>query len=94
MWVINDDYILSRYKDTVTHNEASQTTQPNQYWRTRPNTIREQNLLRAVQELPIYDQIADTFKLDILLEDYLQEVRFDNLLIYCLDVTLPIFLWE
>ena len=79
MWVINDDYILSRYKSTTVVDEngsqlPEKSLNSQELWRTRPTTMREQNLLCVIQETPLYDAIADTFKLDILLEDYLQEV--------------------
>ena len=78
VWVINDDYILSRYKSNVLMEDGSQLSEKSinshEFWRTRPTTKREQNLLGAIQEIPLYDAIADAFKLDILFEDYLQEV--------------------
>jgi hypothetical protein len=83
VWVINDDYILSRYKSTVTDSShlSKKSLNPQEFWRTRPTTTREQNLLGAIQEIPLYDAIADPFKLDILLEDYFQEVIMPLLLI-------------
>eukprot|EP01034_Spumella_vulgaris_P041861 gene41861-51883_t len=34
--------------------------------------------MRAVQNIPIYDAFADSFKLDILIEDYLEECSLNN----------------
>lgn len=43
----------------------------------QPND-RALNIMRAVQNIPIYDDFADTFKLDILVEDYLEEATVFN----------------
>ncbi len=43
----------------------------------QPND-RALNVMRAVQNIPIYDSFADTFKLDILTEDYLEEATVFN----------------
>lgn len=80
VWVVNDDYILNRNKSAAAQipndqaESARALVKKTEEWRTKPITAREQNLLRAMQDLPLYDDTADAFKLDILLEDYLQEV--------------------
>lgn len=82
VWVLNDDYIVSRNKVAASQGIApsgeGESKQSVDVWRTKPNTVKEQNLLCAIQDLPTYDAIADAFKLDILLEDYLQEASVLN----------------
>ena len=48
-------------------------------WRTRIASDKEQSLLRLIQRVPLDALIGDYCRLDVLLEDYLEEMRITNI---------------
>lgn len=73
--MINNDYICCKDRTAASKSiDAVVSPSLDRLWSNMKDSAHTSRLLRAIQSLPIFDDIADSFKLDILLEDYLQQV--------------------
>ena len=90
VWVYDEDYVHISDAGISNRNRLSQLTprdfsnlisidESSKNWKI-PNIInsRESNLLRVIQNIPQIDHLADAYRLDVLLEDYLDQVWIYN----------------
>jgi hypothetical protein len=89
IWVLDNDFV--KHSERVYCRSIEQITVPtlpsenahlshsllqtDEYWGTRVANERETSLLRLMQSTPLDGLKTDLFRLEVLLEDYLEEVR-------------------
>ena len=81
IWCLDDDFITAeeRRNVEVASSSSAIVTSIQENWDTRIFTEKELALLRVIQSLPFGGKANDTMRLDVILEDYLEEARLFNL---------------
>lgn len=84
VWAVNDDFITSADRREATQiglpprSETSAVLEMDILSNTAQPNVRAQNVIRVVQNCPPRGKFADYFRLEILLDEYLQEACYFN----------------
>lgn len=78
IWVLDDDFISHSERHNSIGSGSQHVSTPlhtNQHWGTRVANSKESTLLRLLQNVPIEGCTSDCWRLDVLLEDHLEEMK-------------------
>jgi hypothetical protein len=77
IWTLNDDFITVQEKEKIIYKSEDMFIKSNE-WETKSLGNRVGRFLHICQVFPTSGPLADTIRLDILLEDYLELARVNN----------------